>query len=153
MLLRRQTRRGSTLVESALIYPVLFLVVAAIVLLGTAVFRYQQVCHAAREGARYASVHGARYQADTGYTAATEDTIYTSAVSPIVPWVQRSGVTVTWNTSNAQTRTITVTDSTTNLQKAVGVSNTVTVTVSYTWDTGWFGSIPLSSTSTAVMSF
>jgi Flp pilus assembly protein TadG len=138
MLLRRPTRRGSTLVESALIYPVLFLLVAAIVLLGTAVFRSQQVCHAAREGARYASA---------------EDTIYSNAVSPIVPWVQRSGVTVSWNTSNTQTRAVTVTDPATQLQKLVAVSNTVTVTVSYTWDTGWFGSIPLSSTSTAVMSF
>jgi Flp pilus assembly protein TadG len=153
MMLRRQPRTGTTLVESALVYPVLFIIVMAIVLLGTAVFRYQQVCHAAREGARYASVHGARYAADTGLPAATQDSIYSNVVSPMVPWVQSGGVTVTWNTSNSQARVITVTNPATNQQQVQNVSNTVSVTVTYTWDTGWFGSIPVSSTSVAVMSY
>jgi Flp pilus assembly protein TadG len=153
MMLRRRRRTGTTLVESAFIYPVLFLIVAAIVLLGTAVFRYQQVAHAAREAARYASVHGARYAADTKNPAATEASIYTNVVSPMVPWVQRSGLTVAWNTSNAQTQAIVVTDPVTGLKKPVAVSNTVSATVTYIWDTGWFGTIPLSSTSVAVMSY
>jgi Flp pilus assembly protein TadG len=153
MMLRRQRRTGTTLVESAMIYPVLFTIVAAIVLLGTAVFRYQQVAHAAREAARYASVHGARYQQDTGLPAATEDSIYTNVVSPAVPWVQRSGVSVSWNASNTQGRTITVTDPVTHKDKLQSVGNTVSVTVSFTWNTGWFGSIPVSSTSAAVMSY
>jgi Flp pilus assembly protein TadG len=153
MMLRRRPRRGATLVESALVYPVLFLIVAAIVVLGTAVFRYQVAAHAAREAARFASVHGLRYSADTGNPAATEDSIYSDSVAPQAPWVPRSGVSVTWNASNAQTRTVTYTDAATGLVKVKDVQNTVTVTVSYTWDSGWFGSIPLSSSSTAVMSY
>ncbi len=35
------------------------------------IYRYQQVASLAREGARYASVHGSQYAADTGNAAAT----------------------------------------------------------------------------------
>lgn len=166
MMLRRRTRPGTTLVESALIYPVLFMIVAAIILLGTAVFRYQQVCHAAREAARYASVHGYKYATDpdvlrynASAAAATEDSVYSNVVAPMVPWVQRSGVTVTWSSSatypqnETQTRTVVVTDPATTLSQSIAVSNTVSVTVTYSWNTGWFGTIPVSSTSVAVMSF
>jgi len=41
VILRRTTaRRGTVLAESAMIYPVLFLLVLAIILLGLSVFRY-----------------------------------------------------------------------------------------------------------------
>jgi len=159
MLLRRHRRTGSTLVESAFVYPVLFLIVAAIVTLGLTVFRYQQTAHAAGEAAGYASVHGVKYaqdpdvlRFDAAAATATEDSIYAKVVSPMVPWVDRSGVTVSWNTSAAQARTAPGTDGA-GQSVPVTVQNTVTVTVTYTWDTGWFGSIPVSSTSVAVMQF
>lgn len=56
MKLNRHARRGTVLVESAVVYPVVFLIVVSIILLGTAVFRFQQVAHIAREASRWASV-------------------------------------------------------------------------------------------------
>lgn len=52
-------RQGQTLVELALIMPVFLMVLLGIVVLGVGVFYNQQLANAAREGARYASVHSA----------------------------------------------------------------------------------------------
>ena len=60
---------------------------------------------------------------------------------------------VTWNTNNEQTHTGTKVDPITGETKVLAVSNTVTVTVTYTWNTGLFGTIPVSSTSTVCMSY
>ena len=156
MMLRRQnTRAGTILVESAVIYPVLFLVVLAVVLLGVGVFRYQQVSHISREAARWASVHANKYAEENGTTAATPQDVYNNAIKPHAAGMQIEGITysVTWN-ADAQgnpdkdpTRTIVVYDPITGLNKPVAQYNTVTVTVTYTWNTGLFGSIPVSCTS------
>ena len=47
------------------------------VVLGLAVFRYEQLQALAREGARYASVHGPQYASDTGNSYATSQTVLT----------------------------------------------------------------------------
>ena len=71
MLQQRQPRRGVTLVECAIIYPLTLLLVLAIIIGGLGMFRYQEVASLAREGARYASVRGAKYaQTVAGATAA-----------------------------------------------------------------------------------
>ncbi|MBY0527067.1 MAG: pilus assembly protein [Gemmataceae bacterium] len=57
-------RRGVTLVESAIIYPLTLFIMLALVVGGMGVFRYQEVAALAREGARYASTHGAQYRKD-----------------------------------------------------------------------------------------
>jgi Flp pilus assembly protein TadG len=58
-------RRGVTLVECAVIYPVVFFILLALLIGGMAIYRYQEVAALARSGARYASTHGAQYRKDT----------------------------------------------------------------------------------------
>lgn len=165
MLLRRKPqRRGAVLVESAVVYPVLFLIMLGIILLGMAVFRYQQVAHIARESSRWASVHGAKYASDTGNPAATASDVYTKSIVPNAAGMQLQNLTytVTWNSplpssspspGNTRFHTKPVTDPVTGLPTIVYEANTVSVTVVYSWNTGIFGTIRVSSTSTLVMSY
>ena len=166
MLLKTRTRAskdrgGAVLVESAIIYGFFFTVLLAVMLLGLAVFRYQEVAHMAREGARYASTHGGQYASENSATAPTADTIYTNAILPHAVGMESGSITysVAWYTSAAgvvnknPTRTTTVTDSSTGLSKVTKVSNTVSVTVTYTWNTGFFGTIPVSSTSVNTIAY
>jgi Flp pilus assembly protein TadG len=161
MLLRRKARTGSVLIESAMIYPVLFLIVLAIVILGIGVFRYQQVSHISREASRWASVHGNKWAQENNATAATPQDIYDKAIKPFAAGMQLEGITytVTWNTDaqgnpdKDQTRAIVVTDPASGLPEVRAQSNTVTVTVTYTWNTGLFGTIPVSCTSVNTISY
>src|SRR5262245_31479224 len=73
---RCRPRRAAGLVEFAVICPAALLILFGLVVGGLGVFRYQQVAHLAREGARYASTHGGRYQQEglaqqTGVPAVT----------------------------------------------------------------------------------
>jgi Flp pilus assembly protein TadG len=153
MLLRRRKRAGATLVETAIVYPVLFVIVFGIITLGIAVFRYQQVAHAAREGARYAAVHGLKYSQETGNPAATPDTVYSNAIAQHVSGLQAPDLTyaVTWTTSNAQTSSTTMIVG--GQTKLVTKANTVSVTVTYSYHSGLFGVIPVSSTYVMPMSY
>ena len=148
MLRRRQPRSGATLVESALVYPVLFLVVFGSVILGYTVFSYQQVAHMAREGARWASVHGAAYtQENPSGTPGTTANIYTYGVKPHAAGlnIQQSDVVVAWTDNNTPSSNAVVIDPATGKSKVVTRSNYVKVTVNYSWNTGLFGTIPVSS--------
>jgi hypothetical protein len=58
-------RRGQTLVEFALVAPLFIFVIAGILTLGIGLFYQQQVTNAAREAARYASIHSATSQCPT----------------------------------------------------------------------------------------
>jgi Flp pilus assembly protein TadG len=162
MMLRQKDRRrvGSILLESALVYPVLFVIVLAIIMLGLGVFRYQQVAHAAREGARWASVHGEKYAKERATTAATPEDVYTNAVRPHLAGAQPAATsyTVTWYTNalgvpdKRPTRGVEYTDSA-GAKQIGAVTNTVTVTVTYSWNTILFGTIPVSSTSVTPISY
>lgn len=68
--------RGQTLVEMALIMPLFTMVLLGIVVLGIGVFYQQQLASAAREAARFASVH-----------SATADCPTTSALDPVLSMV------------------------------------------------------------------
>jgi hypothetical protein len=59
-LLRRRSRsgRGQGLAEFALVLPVFLLIVFGIIDLGRVVWATDDITNAAREGARYASIHG-----------------------------------------------------------------------------------------------
>jgi hypothetical protein len=57
--------RGQSLVEFALIAPLLFLVVSGIITFGIGVFYQQQLTNAAREAARYAAIHSETSQCPT----------------------------------------------------------------------------------------
>ena len=58
-------RRGQTLVETALILPLFLMVLVGIIVLGIGVFYQQQITNAAREAARYASLHSATARCPT----------------------------------------------------------------------------------------
>ncbi|HJZ53871.1 MAG TPA: TadE/TadG family type IV pilus assembly protein [Gemmataceae bacterium] len=156
MLQRRVRRSGATLVEGALIYPVVFLVTLGLVLLGIAVFRYQQVAHLAREGARWAAVHGARYSEENPtLPPGTPDNIFEYGIKPRAAGLdlKPSDVTVVWTDSNAQTSSVVVIDPMSGKPRIQTKANTVAVTVTYSWNTGLFGTIPVSSTSVMTMSY
>ena len=65
MKLGRRGRRGQSLVEFALVAPLFFVVIGGIVIFGIGVFYQQQLTNAAREAARYASIHSATSQCPT----------------------------------------------------------------------------------------
>ena len=150
LLNRRQHQRsGATLVESAFVYPVVFLVMLGIVLVGIAVFRYQQVAHAAREGARWAAVRGATFSRENpALPPGTAANVFTYGVQPHASamGLKPSDVTVVWTNNNEQTSSVVVVDPVTGKSKIATKINTVAVTVRYSWNTGLFGTIPVSST-------
>jgi Flp pilus assembly protein TadG len=139
MLLHRQPRRGVTLVECALIYPLTFMLILGILIGGLGMFRYQEVASLAREGARYASVRGAKYaQSVAGATAADQDAVYTNAIKPRLVMLDEDKLTctVTWPDGD-------------NRQ-----GSTVQVQVSYVWiPEAYLGGITLSSTSKVTISY
>src|SRR5262249_1207420 len=58
---------------AAIILPVTMFLLVGFVVGAMGVFRYQEVASLAREGARYASTHGAQYRADAGQSVGTSD--------------------------------------------------------------------------------
>src|SRR4051794_128355 len=94
-------RGGAVLVESALIYGFFFTLMLAIMLLGLAIFRYQEVAHMAREASRYASVHGGQYASENTQTAATDQNIYDNAIAPHAVGMEAASIsyTVSWYTT------------------------------------------------------
>ena len=59
-------RRGVQAVEAAIVLPVVMMLILGTCSTAMGVYYYQLVATLAREGARYASVHGSQYAADTG---------------------------------------------------------------------------------------
>jgi hypothetical protein len=62
-------------------------------------------------------------------------------------------VTVVWTVNNEQTASVVVIDPVTNKSKIETRANLVAVTVTYSWNTGLFGTIPVSSTAVMTMSY
>jgi Flp pilus assembly protein TadG len=85
---RRPHRPGATVVECAIVLPVTFFLLFALVVGAMGIFRYQEVASLAREGARYASTHGYQYRKDAGLpmgtTADWKTDIYNNAILPKV---------------------------------------------------------------------
>lgn len=66
-LLRFRARRsGATVVECAIVFPITMLLLLGLVVGAMAIFRFQETASLARQGARYASTHGAQYRKDAG---------------------------------------------------------------------------------------
>jgi Flp pilus assembly protein TadG len=147
-----QRRSGATLVECAVIYPVVFLLVVGMLVGAAGIFRYSQLASLSREAARYASVHGAQYAKENNATAPLPADIYNNVVLPMSAGLDASQLnySITYNTSNAPFHTIL--DSNNNVTP---IQNTVTVTLTYQWVPEAFlgGSITLSSTSVMPMSY
>lgn len=66
--LRHAPCRGQAMVELALVFPLFMMLLVGIIVLGMGVFYQQQVTNAAREAARYASVHSATAQCPVAST-------------------------------------------------------------------------------------
>ncbi len=100
--LRRLRRRdeGQSLIEFALILPIMLLVIFGIIDLARAVWQENTLAYAAREGTRYAIVHGSAGNpvAWPGNTQPVIDVVRNAAVG--VPNVT---VTVTWPDMNGPT--------------------------------------------------
>ncbi|HKI37726.1 MAG TPA: TadE family protein [Gemmataceae bacterium] len=80
MRIRTPRRRAAVLVETAVILTVFLLLLLMIIVGALMVFRAEQVSALAREGARYASVHGGQYQQETGNSAIASSDIYNAIV-------------------------------------------------------------------------
>ncbi len=149
MKLTLHRRRGATLIEVAFVFPVIVFLILALVVGGAGIFRYQEVCYAAHEAARWASVHGGDYALETKTPAATPTDVYNNAIQPRIMTLDPSRVTysVTWDKSNYP---VTVSS---DYEKPVG--NTVTVTVSYSWlpELYLVGPITLTGSSTLPMTY
>jgi Flp pilus assembly protein TadG len=137
-----------TVVEVAIVAPITFLLLIGLLVGSLGVFRYQQVSRLARDAARWASTHGTGYASDAKTTAATATDIYNAAIAPNAVGLDLTKLTytVTWNTSNAPSRAVTVNNSTVN------IANTVSVTLTYQWaPEALLGAGTLSSTSVCPM--
>jgi Flp pilus assembly protein TadG len=161
--------------EMAVVSSVLFVLILGTIVGALGVSRYQQVSSAAREAARYASVHGGQHQQDTGLAATSASDIYTNAIAPRVAGLnlQQSNVTIslkTWKLkSNGKgVKAVTklwddpdpngypfnnypfVVDSDTGGT----ITTSVVVTITYTWAPELFGgSVTMTSTSELQMAY
>jgi Flp pilus assembly protein TadG len=127
----KSRRRGALMLECAFVYPITFLLIMGLIIAGLGVFRYQEVASLAREGSRYASLHGASYQQTTGKAAATASDIYSKAVLPKAVALDPSQLTcsVNWTPDN-------------------NPGSSVSVTINYHWvPEAFLPSMNLSSTS------
>jgi Flp pilus assembly protein TadG len=89
---RRKRQRGSSLVEGALCFTVFLMILFGMIDFGRAVFAYNFISYAAREGARYAIVRGQ----SSGHAATAADV--TSFVKQEAIGLDPSAITVntTW---------------------------------------------------------
>ena len=144
----RLRRRGTTVVEFAIVAPLAIFLILAVMIGSMGVFRYQQVAALAREGSRWAAVHGADYAKDTGLPAATPDDVFNDGILPRASAMNGDYLSceVTWNQSN-----IPLEVHAEDVEHPVG--NTVTVTVSYEWFPELYlvGPFHLTSSSTSQM--
>jgi Flp pilus assembly protein TadG len=138
----RARRRGASLVEFALVGPLTLLIILGLLVAGMGIFRYQQVASLAREGARWASVHGGQYAHEHATAAATSDSVRKEAILPRAVALDHGQLTctVTWNGGNWPNHAVS--------DNGRAKSDTVSVTVTYRWLPEWrFGGITLTSTS------
>jgi Flp pilus assembly protein TadG len=138
MMIRKRNlpaRRGVSMVEAAVVYPITMLLMMGTLVMGIGVFRYEQLQSLAREGARYASVHGPGYAADNPPAAIASTTdIQNNVLTPMAAGMTGVGVTLTWNPNPPTTTTPSV----------------VTVVLTYTWvpEGIWKTSAAFTATST-----
>jgi len=155
-------RRGTTAVECAFIFPALFIILFGLLVGGSGVYRYQEVAHLAREGARYASTHGGRYQQEGIATSSGVSAIATSSdmatylsSKTILLDASKLTVTASWTGAGSVTPsnypTYMDTDPTLVPPGQKVIQNYVIVTVSYQWIPEVFLVGPITLTSTSEM--
>jgi len=149
-------RRGATVVESAIVFPATFLLLLGLVIGGMGIFRYQEVASLAREGARWASVHGGQAvreanPTNSNPTLTASNDVLTNAVQPNAVALDPNSLTCTATWADASQMPVYLDYSQT---PPVWKANTVTVTVQYQWIPElYLGGITLSSTSVMPVSY
>ncbi|MEN6449674.1 MAG: TadE family protein [Thermoguttaceae bacterium] len=158
---RVKQRRGATVVEFAIVAPLVLLLIFGEMLGGLGVCRYQELAHLARDCARYASTHGGAYQREgidrrTGVPAVDSSdelrsllargamTLDPSQIRISVSWTGPSGVEPVNMPSYDNT------DPALAVPGQSIIQNSVVVTLSYQWSPG-FGVGPITLTSTSEM--
>ena len=81
---KSSTRCGATVVECAIVAPVTFLMVLGIVICGLGIFRMHQIEHLSEASARWAALHGPRYQKRTGTAEPTSQDVLNNVLSRAV---------------------------------------------------------------------
>lgn len=116
------------------------------------VFRYQQVAYLARQGARYASTHGAQYRVDNGMPVG-DTTVWSNDIrnNGILPWTASINpdaltTTVSWSAGNNKANAADPSSGSTST-----IDNSVTVTVTYDWFPEVFLTGPYQLNSTVTM--
>jgi Flp pilus assembly protein TadG len=133
----RPDRRGAAALEAAVVYPVAMLLLIGTVVLGIAVFRYEQLQALAREGSRYASVHGPNYvSGNPGTSVASATDIQNNVLTPMAVGLSGLSCSVTWNPNPPTT----------------SAPSTVTVQLFYSWvPEGYFPQQAVSLTASSTM--
>jgi Flp pilus assembly protein TadG len=143
-------RRGATLVESALVLGIAFLLIVGLIVLGLGVFSYQQTAAVTREAARWASVHGGLYAQETGQPKATQNSVKNQVIPTFSTGLDPNYITaftVTWDNPSEMPIYF-------DPVKQVWISNAVHVTIDYQWISGaFFGGVTLTSTSEMPISY
>ncbi len=122
-------RRGVTTAECGVVYSITLLLIVGTIIEGLGVFRYQQLSWLAREGARWASVHGPTYQSENNQSAPTSQNVLTNVVTPMMVGLDSTQLTCTLSMT----------------------STTASVTLTYNWIPEGFLTTPITLTSTSVM--
>jgi Flp pilus assembly protein TadG len=159
-------RRGATVVEFAVVAPVVLLLMFAQIVGGLGVFRYQELAHLARDCARYACTHGGNYQREgiaqmTGVPAiaSSSDLSDFLARNAVLLDPSRIELSVSWTGPNGVTPVNMPTYDDTDPNRVPPgqfvIQNNVIVTLKYQWfpEVGFFGPITLTSTSEMPMSY
>jgi Flp pilus assembly protein TadG len=167
-LKQRQRRPAAHLVECALVFPLVFMLILGLVVGGLGVYRYQQVCYLSREAARFASVHGGQYQQENAQAIATGTLpkvdnqyimtqIITANATNMEPAntqisisFNMSGGSYDWN-DTAHNGNRWPCSPKTIKGVAYNETNTVSVTITYTWAPELYLVGPFTLTSTSVM--
>jgi Flp pilus assembly protein TadG len=123
------SRRGVTAAECGVVYALTLLLIVGTIIEGLGVFRYQQIALLAREGARWASVHGSTYQQEKNASAPTSQDVLDNVITPKMVGLDATQLTCT----------------------LAMTSTTASVTISYTWTPEGFFNTPMTLTSTSIM--
>ena len=81
------------MVESALVYSLTLTMLLGTMVMGLGIFRYQQIASLAREGSRWAAVHGPTYQSEQSQPAITNTDVMTKAIIPRIVILDSTALT------------------------------------------------------------
>jgi hypothetical protein len=141
-------RPAASLAEAGLVYPLVILLTFGVTVLSLSVYYYFQVAALAREGARYASVHGGQYHQETANAMATQATVLSTAISPKAAGFNAANLsnTLAWDDPGGMP---TYLDTHGNV-----LTNNVTVSVTYQWTPPlYFGQLTFTATSVMMVQY